>query len=115
MQPAGNHLITVGKQKLLALTATVANCSVSRLWYRCEKAHFLYEGCKFKNNCKCTKNTTFYVYPMKSIFETTYLSSKHAAIAFLIQYKPFSCDEAVKKQRRVSVAGMAMADEEPQS
>ncbi len=82
IQPAGKHLVTVGEQLLLALTATVANHSVSLLLYQCERAHFLYEGFKFKNNCKCAKITTLFIYIVKSISDTSLLSSKHAAIAF---------------------------------
>src|SRR5260370_21148678 len=80
IQPAGKHLITVGEQLLLALTATVANHSVSLLLYQCERAHFLYEGFKFKNNCKCAKITTLFIYIVKSISDTSLLSSKHAAM-----------------------------------
>jgi hypothetical protein len=82
IQPAGKHLITVGERLLLALTATVANRSVSLLLCQYERAHFLYEGFKFKNNCKCAKITTFFIYLIKSISDTAFLSSKHAVIAF---------------------------------
>ena len=82
IQPAGKHLITVGEQLRLALTATVANHSVSLLLCQCKRAHFLYEGFKFKNNCKCAKTTALFIYLVKSISDTAFLSSKHAAIAF---------------------------------
>src|ERR1700737_3247577 len=71
IQPAGKHLVTVGEQQLLALTATVANCSGSLLLYQCDKAHFLYEGFKFKNNCKYAKITTLFIYLIKNISDTS--------------------------------------------